>query len=163
MAFPPMIKMRRKEAVEIISETLLELLTFHRGLRNCLLQNTSFKFSRRRRHRRHMASFDCTANRRKSFMAHGTLHRVLTHEPICFRTYYALKVVGQKIFEIHTKHRYFPLPAAYCSGSLAPCQELNEPRCSMPHSSRQLSSCEESSRAQYVRDLFSTSPFLPES
>jgi hypothetical protein len=54
-----------------------------------------------------MASFDGTANRRKSFMAHGALHRVLTHEPICFRTYTALKVVGQKIFEIHTKHRYF--------------------------------------------------------
>jgi hypothetical protein len=107
MAFPTMIEMRRKEAVQIISETLLKLLALHSTLRNCLLQNTSFKFSRRRRHRCHVASFDCAANCRESFMAHGTLHRVLTHEPICFRTYYALKVVGQKIFEIHTKHRYF--------------------------------------------------------
>jgi hypothetical protein len=32
---------------------------------------------------------------------------VLAHEPISFRTYYALNVVGQKVFEIHTKHRYF--------------------------------------------------------
>jgi hypothetical protein len=49
---------------------------------------------------------------------------MLAHEPISFRTYYALKVVGQKIFEIHTKHRYYSLPAAYCSGSLAPCQDF---------------------------------------
>jgi len=40
-------------------------------------------------------------------MTHGALHRVLAHEPISFRTYYALNVVGQKVFEIHTKHRYF--------------------------------------------------------
>ena len=40
-------------------------------------------------------------------MTHGALHRVLTHEPISFGTYYALNVVGQKVFEIHTKHRIF--------------------------------------------------------
>src|SRR6185295_6241435 len=120
MTFPSMIEMRRKEAVQIISETLLKLFTLHSRLRNSLLQNTSFKFSRRRRHRRHMTGFDCAANRRQSFMAHRALHRVLTHEPICFRTHYVLKVVGQKIFEIQTKHRYFSLPAAYCSGSLPP-------------------------------------------
>jgi hypothetical protein len=40
-------------------------------------------------------------------MAHGALHCVLSHEPIGFRTDYALNVVGQKIFEIHTKHRFF--------------------------------------------------------
>jgi hypothetical protein len=40
-------------------------------------------------------------------MAHGALHGVLSHEPIGFRTDYALNVVGQKIFEIHTKHRFF--------------------------------------------------------
>jgi hypothetical protein len=40
-------------------------------------------------------------------MAHGALHRVLSHEPIGFRTNYALNVVSQKIFEIHTKHRFF--------------------------------------------------------
>ena len=50
-------------------------------------------------------------------MTHGALHRVLTHEPIGFRTYYALNVVGQKVFEIHTKHRYFSLPAAFVSCS----------------------------------------------
>jgi hypothetical protein len=50
-------------------------------------------------------------------MTHGALHRVLTHEPISFRTYYALNVVGQKVFEIHTKHRYFSLPAAFVSCS----------------------------------------------
>ena len=54
-------------------------------------------------------------------MTHGALHRVLTHEPISFRTYYALNVVGQKIFEIHTKHRYFSLPAAFV---LAPSLSL---------------------------------------
>ena len=53
-------------------------------------------------------------------MAHGALHRVLAHEPISFRTYYALNVVGQKIFEIHTKHR-FSLPAAFFfSSSFSP-------------------------------------------
>jgi hypothetical protein len=46
-------------------------------------------------------------------MAHGTLHRMLAHEPISFRTYYTLNVIGQKIFEIHTKHLYFSLPAAF--------------------------------------------------
>ena len=40
-------------------------------------------------------------------MTHGALHRVLTHEPISFRTDYALKVIGQKVFEIHTKHQFF--------------------------------------------------------
>lgn len=55
-------------------------------------------------------------------MTHGALHRVLTHEPIGFRTYYALNVVGQKIFEIHTKHRFYSLPAAFSYLLLAACQ-----------------------------------------
>ena len=54
-------------------------------------------------------------------MTHGALHRVLSHEPICFRTYYALNVVGQKIFEIHTKHRFF---FASCRFILAPSLSL---------------------------------------
>jgi hypothetical protein len=48
-------------------------------------------------------------------MAHGAFHRVLSHEPISFRTDHALNVVSQKIFEIHTKHRFFSLPAAFSS------------------------------------------------
>jgi hypothetical protein len=32
---------------------------------------------------------------------------VFSHESISFRTNYALNVVSQKIFEIHTKHRFF--------------------------------------------------------
>ena len=50
-------------------------------------------------------------------MAHGALHRVLAHEPISFRTYYTLNVVGQKVFEIHTKHRYFFASCRFCSCS----------------------------------------------
>ena len=109
--------MSGQEAVEVISETLFKLLTAHRCLRYRLLQDTSFKLSRRRRHCRDATSFDRAAYRRQSFMAHGTLHRMLAHEPISFRTHYTLNVVGQKIFEIHTKHLYFSLPAAFCSGS----------------------------------------------
>ena len=46
---------------------------------------------------------------------------MLAHEPIGFRTYYALNVVGQKIFEIHTKHRFFASRRFFfCSGSFAP-------------------------------------------
>jgi hypothetical protein len=59
-------------------------------------------------------------------MTHGALHRVLTHEPISFRTHYALNVVGQKVFEIHTKHRYFSLPAAFVSCSFFPACPLSE-------------------------------------
>jgi hypothetical protein len=53
-------------------------------------------------------------------MTHGALHRVLTHEPISFRTYYALNVVGQKVFEIHTKHLFYSLPAAFSFCSFSP-------------------------------------------
>ena len=59
-------------------------------------------------------------------MTHGALHRVLTHEPISFRTHYALNVVGQKVFEIHTKHRYFSLPAAFVSCFFLPACPLSE-------------------------------------
>ena len=45
-------------------------------------------------------------------MTHGALHGVLRHQSICFWTNYALNVVGQKAFEIHTKHHVFSLPAA---------------------------------------------------
>src|SRR6185369_1208387 len=107
VAFPTMIKMRRQESVEIVSQTLFKFLTTHRRVRHCLLQDTSFQFSRRRRHGCRSASLDRAANRQQSFVAHRALHRVLGHEPIGFRTYYALNVVGQKIFEIHTKHRFF--------------------------------------------------------
>src|SRR5262245_2388050 len=50
-------------------------------------------------------------------MADRALHSVLGHEPICFRTDNPLNVIGQKIFEIHTKHR-FSLPAAFSFSSL---------------------------------------------
>jgi hypothetical protein len=46
-------------------------------------------------------------------MAHGALHRVLTHEPIGFRTDNALNVVGQKVFEIHTKHLFIRFPPLF--------------------------------------------------
>src|ERR1041385_321406 len=107
MSFPAMIEMSRKEAVEVIGEAFFKLLTPHRRLRHCFLENTSLKLSRRRRHSRNPTSLDRTADLRQSFMADRALHRVLGHEPICFRTDYALNVIGQKIFEIHTKHRFF--------------------------------------------------------
>jgi hypothetical protein len=53
-------------------------------------------------------------------MTHGALHGVLTHEPICFRTDYSLNVIGQKVFEIHTKHRFYSLPAAFSFCSFSP-------------------------------------------
>ncbi len=78
---------------------------------------------------------------------------MFAHVPISFRTDYALNVVSQKILEIHTKHRYFSLPARILFRLIPPaCQLLNEPIVSMPHSSQQLSSVAESSRAQFVRD-----------
>src|SRR5215217_6419759 len=125
MAFPAMIKMRRKKAVEVIGETFFEFLTPHCRLGHRFLENTSLKFSRRRRHRSHSTSLDRAADRRQSFMAHGAPHSVFRHEPISFRTDYALNVIGQKIFEIHTKHR-FSLPAAFSFFALvSPCLPAN--------------------------------------
>ena len=46
-------------------------------------------------------------------MTHRALHRVLAHETISFWTDYALNVISQKVFEIHTKHRFYSLPAAF--------------------------------------------------
>src|SRR5262249_48088370 len=113
MTFPTVIEMRRQEAVEIVGQTLLEFVALHRRVGHCLLQNTSFKLSRRLWYRSHPARLNCATHRRESFVTHGALHRVLGHESISFRTNYTLNVVGQKIFEIHTKHRYFSLPAAF--------------------------------------------------
>src|ERR1051325_4874371 len=120
MTFPAMIEMSRKEAVEIVSETFFKFLTSHRRLGHCFLENTSLKLSRRRRHSRYSTSLDCTADRRQSFMAHGALHRVLSHEPIGFRTNYPLNVVSKKIFKIHTKHRFFAPRRFFSFSSLVP-------------------------------------------
>jgi hypothetical protein len=58
-------------------------------------------------------------------MAHRALHRVLGHQPICFRTDYALNVIGQKIFEIHTKHRFFASRRFFLIARFPPaCQHL---------------------------------------
>ena len=59
-------------------------------------------------------------------MTHGALHRVLSHEPISFGTYYALNVVGQKILKINTKHRFFRFLPLYFAPSLA-CPLWKEP------------------------------------
>src|SRR5829696_3538046 len=123
MTFPAMIKMGRKKSVEIIRQTLLEFLALHCRLRHGPLQNVSFELSRRLWHGAHFASLKGAAYRRQSFMTHGTPHCMLAHEPVSFGTNYALNVVSQLSFEIHTKHRFsLPAPTVFLCSFLLPAR-----------------------------------------